>query len=419
MSRAALTLPKVGLVMENVKIVRWLKTSGELIQQGEPLLEIETEKSIIEIEAPSTGRLLEIVRLEGSEAQVGDTIAWLESEPSLVADGATAAILSAQSKNPAAAADSRPLSIEPAIQQNIQPAATRPIIRSPGSRIRSSPVARRLAREHGLDLSTVTGGGPRGLIQLTDVRAALSRRPAADSKASLSTANGGLSPMRRALARAMSLSNATVPQFSLERDIDWTRVQSIRTRLLAALPAGASRPSVNDFLMQAIARTLMAFPDLNATFSGEVDAPDATLTARDGAHVGLVIAANQGVLVAVLAHAHRYSLDELATRREDLVQRALAGKLRRDELEGATFSLSNLGAKGPDRFTAMINPPHSAILAVGRQREAPVVINGGLHIRPISTLTLTVDHRVADGRLAADYLAALVEFLEGDRWHTI
>ncbi len=144
--------------------------------------------------------------------------------------------------------------------------------------------------------------------------------------------------------------------------------------------------------------------------------PDARLVPASGAHIGLVVAVENGLLVPVFHDVEQLGLVELARRRGDSVARALKGRLKREELEGATFSLSNLGARGPDRFTAMINPPQSAILAVGRQRDCVVAINGGIHVRPMSELTLTVDHRVADGRLAADFLASLVEILEGDAW---
>ncbi len=214
----------------------------------------------------------------------------------------------------------------------------------------------------------------------------------------------------------MALSNATVPQFMVERAVDLKVLQSLRARLLQALPAGAPRPSVNDFLLQAVARALLAFPALNCIFSGDASSANAGLLYAAGVHVGLVVAVPDGVLVPVLHDVERLSIAEIAHRRGDVVERALRGKLKREDLEGATFSLSNLGATGPDRFSAMINPPQSAILAVGRQRECLVVLDGGLHVRPLSQLTLTVDHRVADGRLASEFLAALVDIIEGDSW---
>jgi pyruvate dehydrogenase E2 component (dihydrolipoamide acetyltransferase) len=221
--------------------------------------------------------------------------------------------------------------------------------------------------------------------------------------------------MRRALARSMTLSS-TVPQFVVERAVDWTALQAVRAKLIAELPPGAVRPSVNDFLLQAIARALQSCASLNTTFSGDVTSPDAALVPAQGTHIGLVVAVDDGLLVPVFHDVEKVGLAELARRRSETVARALQGKLRREELEGATISVSNLGARGPDRFTALINPPQAAILAVGRQRDCVVAVNGHLQVRPMSQLALTVDHRVADGRLAADFLATLSAIVEGDVW---
>jgi pyruvate dehydrogenase E2 component (dihydrolipoamide acetyltransferase) len=193
-------------------------------------------------------------------------------------------------------------------------------------------------------------------------------------------------------------------------------MRAARTKLAAQLPPGTPKLSANDFLLQGIARALMNFPDLNATFSGDPESPDASLVRSSGAHIGFVVAVEHGLLVPVFHDVERLGLAELARRRSETLERALQGKLRREELEGATFSLSNLGARGPDRFSALINPPQSAILAVGRQRSCVVASGGGIHVRPMSELTLTVDHRVADGRLASDFLAILVDILEGEAW---
>jgi pyruvate dehydrogenase E2 component (dihydrolipoamide acetyltransferase) len=220
--------------------------------------------------------------------------------------------------------------------------------------------------------------------------------------------------MRRALARSMTLSNANVPQFTVERAVDWTALNTLRANL--ELPAETPRPSVNDFLLQGVARALLSQPALNVTFWGDANTPDAGLVPAKGTHIGLVVAVADGLLVPVFHHVERLGLLELARRRGEIVQRALKGTLKREELEGATFSVSNLGKGGPDRFDALINPPQSAILAVGRRRDCVVARNGSLHVRPMSQLTLTVDHRVADGRLASRFLASLVDILEGDAW---
>jgi pyruvate dehydrogenase E2 component (dihydrolipoamide acetyltransferase) len=222
--------------------------------------------------------------------------------------------------------------------------------------------------------------------------------------------------MRRALARAMTLSNATIPQFTVERSVDWTVQQALRAEFSAALTRGSPKLSVNDFLLQAVARALIEFPALNATFSGDPESPDARVVQANGAHIGLVLAVENGVLVPVFHDVERLGLAALARRRVECVERGRKGCLKREETDGATFSISNLGAHGPDRFTAIINPPQSAILAVGRQRDCVVARNGDIGIRPLSELTLTVDHRIADGRLASDFLARVIEILEGRDW---
>jgi len=208
------------------------------------------------------------------------------------------------------------------------------------------------------------------------------------------------------------LSNATVPQFTVERAVDWTSVYRVR----AETPGNLQVPSINDFILQAMAAALLEFPALNATFSGDANSADASIIPASGAHVGLVVAVEDGLLVPVLHGVEQLGLAELTRRRRAIVERALTRTLKREELEGATISLSNLGARGPDRFNALINPPQSAILAVGRRADRVVALNGGVHVRPVSQLTLTVDHRVADGRLASDFLAFLVDMLEGDVW---
>lgn len=375
MALVAVEIPKVGLVMENARLVRWLKNVGDLVQQGEPLLELETEKSVVEIESTQNGRLVEILLRADQEARVGDRIAWLEIDTNLDA-------------NPESTTD----------------------------RIRSSPVARRFAVQHAVDLRRIAGTGPRGRVQLIDVRRAVETQTAQGTHASAPAGLEPLSSMRRALARSMTLSNATVPQFTVERAVDWTALETLRARLFAEPAAGAPPPSINDFLLQGLARALLAHPALNVTFSGDADSPDAGVVPAKGTHIGFVVAVNDGLLVAVFHDVEQLGLVELARRRRETIERALKGRLTRQELEGATFSVSNLGKGGPDRFSAIVNPPQSAILAVGRRRDCVVARSGDIRVRPLSQLTLTVDHRVADGRLASDFLRSLVDILEGDFW---
>lgn len=420
MALVALEIPKVGLVMENARLVRWLKNVGDAVKQGEPLLELETEKSVVEIESTESGRLVEVLLQVDQEAHVGDRIAWLENDAvgtvtlspasGSTATGSAPVVSHVAGASPAVAAPSP----APARRDDVPIGSLASQVHNRG-RVNSSPAARNLAAEHGVELGRISGTGPRGRVQLVDVRRAIDARSEPGSAGSVPGVQP-LSTMRRALARSMTLSNATVPQFVVERAVDWTILQAVRAKRLAQLPAGAPRPSVNDFLLQGIARSLLAFPALNATFSGDANTSDAGVIAASGAHIGLVVAVENGLLVPVLHGVELMGLTELARRRSEAVERALKGKLKREDLEGATFSLSNLGARGPDRFTAVINPPQSAILAVGRQRDCVVAINGSILVRPLSQLTLTVDHRIADGRLASEFLAYLVEIVEGEQW---
>jgi len=391
-------IPKVGLVMQEGKIVRWLKRVGDSVTAGEPLLEVETEKSVVEIEAGATGRLCQILVQVDEQASVGDRVAWIEI---------TEAHAGTATPRPA---DSGILAPAPATAAT--PAAAATAARY-GERIRSTPVARRLAAERGIGLGAVAGTGPGGRVQLEDVQRAI------DAPRLPEAAAQPLSPMRRALARAMSLSNATVPQFTVGRSVEWTALHPLRGELSAGLPDGWPKLSLNDFLLQAVAAALIEFPALNATFSGDPESADARVVQASGAHIGLVVAIENGLLVPVMHDVERLGLAQIARRRQDFVERGLKGRLKREEADGATFSISNLGSQGPDRFTALINPPQSAILAVGRQRDCVVARGGAIVVRPLSDLTLTVDHRVADGRIASQFLARLVAILEGRDWRVM
>ncbi len=407
MTLIAQEIPKVGLVMEEVTVVRWLKNVGDDVVAGEPLIEVETEKSVVEIEAAATGRLTQILVQVDARAAVGDQVAWIESaEPQSAAtpvprpraaDPETAEV-------PGIAAPPRRADSETAAPM---PSAAMAAL---GGRIRSSPVARKLAAERGVDLAGIAGTGPGGRVQLDDVQRAI------DAPRAPTPAGQPLSRMRRALARAMTISHATIPQFTVSRSVEWTVLQALRPEFSARLPVGSPKLSVNDFLLQAVARALIEFPALNATFSGDPQSADARVVEAAGAHIGLVVAVDGGLLVPVIHDVEQLGLAEIARRRQDGVERGLKGRLKREEVDGATFSISNLGTQGPDRFTAIINPPQSAILAVGRQRDCVVARQGAVVIRPLSDLTLTVDHRVADGRLASQFLARLAEILEGRDW---
>jgi len=378
--------------MESARLVRWLKAVGDKVSQGEPLVEIETEKSVLEIEAAIDGELVEILVQPDQEVNVGAPIAWID-------DGLAESAARREPEPVTAAPASAAAAVLPASQAADAASA---------ERVRSSPAGRKLAQAHGIDLAKLTGTGPGGRIQVEDIERAIAAGKAPQ-------AGQMLSPMRRSVARVMVLSNATVPQFTVSLAVDWTEVQILRARFA---PEGLSL-SVNDFLVQAVARTLIEFPLVNGIFVGDPNSPDAHIRPASGAHIGLAVVVPDGMLVPVFHDAEKLSLKELALLRLDLVERARSGRLRQEELCGATFSISNLGSQGPDQFNALINPPESAILAVGRMQERPVVRDGAVQIRPISVLSLTVDHRIVDGKIAADFLGRLVAILEGGDWKAV
>ncbi len=344
MSRVPLEIPKVGLVMENARLVRWLKSVGDSVKQGEPLLELETEKSVVEIESTETGRLVEILLQADQEVQVGDRVAWLENDVDAKGEATSRAVPSGTPGAPAprevatAPDTSSALAGAPSTASGGTPAsraatmadaassrlASAPATTGAGAggtigRIKSSPVARRVAAEHSLDLRQVKATGPRGRIQLSDVRSAVESQQARGASSSPPSGPRPLSSMRRAVARSMTLSNATIPQFFVERAVDWTTLQGIRAKLLADLPAAAPRPSVNDFILQAVARSLLAFPELNATFAGDVNSADATLLRAHETHIGLVVAVENGMLVPLLHEVEKIGIVELARRRSETV----------------------------------------------------------------------------------------------------
>lgn len=398
MAKVPLEMPHLGLIAENIQLVAWLKAEGDSFDKGEPILEVETEKSIVEVEAPLKGFLLHILVKEGETVSIGTAIAEIEVEN-----------------------EDEPVQLNPSSQTKPESEVQLPLKKErqfETQRLRISPAARRLARERRVRLEDIQGTGPNGRILLRDIH----RVDKPDQQVQYSE----LSPMRRATARAMSKS-AAIPQFWVEYQVDWTQVNA----LLRDVRKTCSMVSINDVLMKAVSRAILKFPQFNAIYveGSTVNAVDELHTGDkqegivkprlkhvEGVHVGLVVAVEDGLVVPVMHHLEQLSLVEIAAYRADLVKRARSGKLRQNELSGATFSISNMGADGPDRFMAMLNPPESAILAVGRSRDIPVFIKKEFVPRPVSQLILTIDHRVADGKIAGGFLYFLVQILEMPDW---
>jgi pyruvate dehydrogenase E2 component (dihydrolipoamide acetyltransferase) len=410
-----ITLPRLGQGMESGVIVRWLKQEGDSVSKGEPLYELDTDKVTQEVEAEVDGVLQTIVVAEG-EVDVGATIAVIETngaEPAAADPGdepadaeATAAAEEPSAPDPEAA--------EPGEQVAAAP-VEEPSREAGDGRLKASPLARRIARERGVDLASVTGTGPEGRILAEDVeRAPAGAAPVASgtsSPAAPAAPPAGevevvqLSSVRKTIARRLSEA-WTAPVFQLGVSADMTEVLALRETLVEQLVEGDAKPTVNDVFVKLAAVALVRHRPVNATFSGE------EIHRHPAAHVGIAVAAPQGLVVPVVRDADRRTVQEIARARADLVGRARDNKLKLEDLQGGTFTISNLGMFGVEQFTAVLNPPQVAILAVGSVKDEPVARDGQVVIRPIADLMLTCDHRAIDGADGATFLQTLVSLVE-------
>ncbi|HWQ01722.1 MAG TPA: dihydrolipoamide acetyltransferase family protein [Gaiellaceae bacterium] len=398
-------LPRLGQGMEAGTIVRWLKSEGDAVEKGEPLYELDTDKVTQEVEADVGGVLLKILVAEG-EVPVGTPVAFLgeagESVPDVEAPSAAPA---AEEPEPA------PEPVAAPVEAASEPHAERTMdierTVAAGGRIKASPLARRIARERGIDLAAVTGTGPEGRIVAEDVeRAAVGGpRPAPAVAASRTgtVERVELTSLRKTVARRMTEAWAA-PAFQIVMSADMTRAQELRARLVERHPD--ERPTVTDVLTKVCAVALMRHREVNALYAGDA------IELHPSANVGIAVATDRGLLVPVVPGCEALTVAEIAVARADLVARARDGKLQAADLEGGTFTISNLGMYGVEQFVAVLNPPQAAILAVGAIEERPVARDGGLVARPMMTMTLTCDHRTIDGATAADFLRTVKEFLE-------
>jgi len=405
-------LPRLGQGMESGVIVRWLKSEGEPVAKGEPLYELDTDKVTQEVESELDGVLTKIVVPEG-DVEVGATVAVIES------DGASPAPADAQAEAPreAPAEDSPADAAEaPAPAPEPAPAAAPPgadgRTAAAPARLKASPLARRMARERGVDLASLQGTGPEGRILADDVERAASgaAAPAIPSTASPALPAGEvetvpLTSIRKTIARRLTEA-WSAPVFQLGVSADMTEVLALREQLVERLVEGDAKPTVNDVLVKLAGAALMRHIPVNATFTGE------EIQRHPSAHVGIAVAAPQGLVVPVIRDADRRTVQEIARARADLVGRARDNKLTLQDMEGGTFTISNLGMFGVEQFTAVLNPPQVAILAVGAVKDEPVVTDGVLDIAPIVRMVLTCDHRAIDGADGAQFLQTLVALIE-------
>jgi pyruvate dehydrogenase E2 component (dihydrolipoamide acetyltransferase) len=377
----SVVMPALEMAQETGKLISWLKKEGEPVAKGEPLLEVETDKAVMEIESPADGVLAGVKIQAGAEVPVGHTIAWIVSpgesvpadEVAVESGRKTTAAVPVHAHATASASQSAPSAHE----------------------VKISPKARRLATERGVNLADVRGSGAGGEILASDILAAAEAKTAAPSDSG--------SPISRLMAERTTQSWTTVPHFFLARDVDASALNEARKKFGPEVEKSHGvKLTHSDLLVALVARVLQKHSRMNASWSG------VGVRENPAINIGLAMAVEGGVVAPVIQNVNKTALGEIATQRRDLTERARSGKLRPTDLGGGTFTISNLGMFGVDAFTAIIIPPQAAILAVGAIADRVVPVDGSPGIRPIMTLTLSTDHRVADGARAAEFMRDLV-----------
>jgi pyruvate dehydrogenase E2 component (dihydrolipoamide acetyltransferase) len=413
------TLPRLGQGMETGTIVRWLKSEGENVEKGEPLYELDTEKVTQEVEAEASGVLLKILAGEGEEIEVGKAIAVIgeqgeevpeeEETPDRVEpdEGGAEIGVEKPAEGPTRE-DERERGREAGPEGPAEPEQR--VAGANGGRIKASPLARRIARERGIDLALLRGTGPEGRIVAEDVEraGATAAAPAATAAAPVPTGQVEevkLNQMRKTIARRMTEA-WEAPAFQISMSADMRASIRLRETLLARVKEGEVRPTYSDILTKVVALALMRHRDVNAHFAGDA------VRLFPNANIGIAVAVPHGLVVPVIQAAEQRTIPEIAAARADIVERTRAGKLRNEDLENGTFTISNLGMYGVERFNAVLNPPQAGILAVGAIEERPVAEGGEVVVRPRMDLTLTVDHRSVDGATGSEFLATVKAFLE-------
>jgi pyruvate dehydrogenase E2 component (dihydrolipoamide acetyltransferase) len=446
MSVTKVVMPRLSEQMESGKIIKWLKKEGDRVQSGDILAEVETDKADVEMEAFGGGVLRKILVSAGDKAPVGTLIAVIADESedinSVVAQaggGAPAQTAAAPSATKPATAE-RPAAVPPQPKSEdlaarkpapsrgpeapTSPRVAEVVAQQPaasvtpsadGGRVKASPLARKIAAQSGVDLKLIQGSGPGGRIVRRDVEAAQAAPAVAAAGPALRPVaqpvvtgpefeDVPLTSMRAAIAKRMPLSKAPVPHFYVTSEVAMDRAWALREELNTL--EGQPKISVNDLIIRACALTLLHHPGVNASFQGE------SIRVFHRVHMGIAVALEEGLITPVLRDAHAKSLAQIAVEARDLAERARQRKLRTQELSGATFSISNLGMFDVRDFSAIINPPEGAILAVGAVRKVPVVTEDGLGVGRRMAITISCDHRVMDGAMGARYLQDVKKLLE-------
>jgi pyruvate dehydrogenase E2 component (dihydrolipoamide acetyltransferase) len=387
-------MPALGVAQEKGTLLNWLKPEGQSVTKGEPLMEVETDKATVEIEAPASGILTNVTAFAGDEIPVGNRIAVILAPGEV----ATPAALH-QNPLPQGEGEGRPGTSTPT--PPAEPAAS---TTSDGGRVLASPAAKRIAREKGIDLAMLHGSGPEGSILAEDVLRAAPEETSPQVEPPGAKEVVPLSPMRRIVGQRMTQSKQTAPHFYVSMDIDMTKVSRLRAEWKDR--GENSVPSINDFILHTCARALKDFPSLNSTYTEQQIMMHADI------NIGTAVALEEGLVVPVIRNADRLSLVELARQSRELIDKAQKKKLFPLDYEGGTFTVSNLGMFGADSFIAIINPPQCAILAVGRVAPRVVAQDDAITIRSLMTATLSADHRVVDGAIAARFLQEVRRLLE-------
>ncbi len=393
------SVPKLSATMETVKVLRWLKQAGDKVTMGEPLVELETDKATMEVESPADGTLEAVLGAEGEELAVGAVLARLAIAGEFPSSG-----------HPKGAPPT--VAAAPAREANFAPTAPRSSAAGSGSRILASPFARRLAKMNGTDLKSLAAASPLTRIRGRDVIAAIAALGADKKLAAPASAHfEPFSPMRRQIAESVALSRKMIPSFVIDRWVETTAIGQARATLGRNIEQSIGiRPTFTDFLLLALAESFAVHPGvLDRWLEENGRAGRVRVSTID---LGLVVALPEGVLIPVLCDLAGKSIREIAQARRDAVQRARSGRLSQDDLRPVSFSVSNLGKYGADRFEAIIYPHQSGILAVGRQHERAVVRADGIAAAKGVNLTLSLDHRVIDGLLGAQFIHTLAERVE-------
>jgi pyruvate dehydrogenase E2 component (dihydrolipoamide acetyltransferase) len=413
-------MPRLSDTMEEGELTRWLKNVGDPVHRGDVLAEIETDKATMDLEAFEEGVLEQQLVSAGTVVPIGQSVAVIgdgSKTPAAPAETAPEEEPKAAAAKPAAKEAAEAQSAAPSKEREARPEPVAEAATAASGPSRTSPLARKIAREHGIDLATVEGTGPQGRIVRADIEDAIAQAPKAGEPATqaaqpakpLPVAAGdeevAINNIRRVTARRLTESQA-VPHFFLTNVVDAERLIAFRAEVNSGLSGAGIKVSINDLLVRAAAIALRAHPEVNSSWGGD------KLIRRGRINIGIAVALPDGLIVPVVTDADSKSLSEIATTTVALAEKARAGKLKLDEMSGGTFTISNLGMFGIDEFTAVINPPEAAILAVGAAVPVPELRNGELVAVPKMKITLTVDHRVLDGAMAAAFLRDLKGILE-------